>query len=121
LDEANQRVPVQHSLTVPEPTQFAQVPLEDVAGDGKQLRLGDVGTVGKDYQPIIGDAIINGGPGLLLVVEKFPWGNTLEVTKGVEDALKELQPGLSDVHFDTTIFRPATFIDDSINNLSDAL
>ena len=29
----------------------------------------------------------------MLVVEKFPGANTLEVTKGVEDALEKLQPG----------------------------
>ncbi len=34
--------------------------------------------------PLFGDAVINDGPGLLLVVEKFPWANTLEVTRGVE-------------------------------------
>ena len=37
-----------------------------------------------DHQPLIGDAVINDGPGLLLIVEKFPWGNTLDVTRGVE-------------------------------------
>jgi len=31
-----------------------------------------------------GDAIINSGPGLLLVVEKFPWANTLDVTHGID-------------------------------------
>ena len=34
------------------------------------------------YQPLIGDAIIDGGPGLLLVVEKLPWANSLQMTAG---------------------------------------
>ena len=63
--------------------------------------------VGRGHQPLIGDAVINDGPGLLLIVEKLPWGNTLEVTRGVEDALDELRPGLPGVEIDTTIFRPA--------------
>ncbi len=46
-----------------------------------------------DHQPLAGDAVINDGPGLLLVVEKFPWGNTLDVTRGVEQALDESAPG----------------------------
>ena len=40
----------------------------------------------------IGDAIINDGPGLLLIVEKQPWGNTLEVTREVEEALRSTAP-----------------------------
>ena len=60
---------------------------------------------------MIGDAVINDGPGLMLIVEKFPWGNTLDVTRGVEEALEAMKPGLPDVEIDTTIFRPATFIE----------
>ena len=84
---------------------------------GPKVRLGDIGTVTEDYQPIIGSAVIDGKPGLLLVVEKLPWGNTLSVTRDVEKALKDMQPGLTGVKFDTTIFRPATYVDDSINSL----
>ena len=52
---------------------------------------------GRGLQAARGDAVINDGPGLLLVVEKYPWGNTLDVTNGVEQALAEMQPGLPDV------------------------
>ena len=71
--------------------------------------------------PPIGDAVINDGPGLLLIVEKQPWGNTLEVTRDVEAALEALRPGLKDVEIDPTIFRPATFIERSLDNLTHAL
>ena len=57
----------------------------------------------------------------MLIVEKLPWGNTLEVTRGVEAALAELAPGLSGIEIDTTIFRPATFIEMAIDNLTLAL
>ena len=73
---------------------------------GEPLRLGDVADVVQDHQPLIGDAVINDGPGLMLIVEKLPWGNTLDVTAGVEEALDELRPGLPGVEIDTTIFRP---------------
>ena len=54
-------------------------------------------------------------------MEKQPWGNTLDVTKQVEAALEALKPGLADVDIDPTIFRPATFIQRSLNNLTHAL
>ena len=61
--------------------------------DTRRCRLGDVANVVEDHQPLIGDAVVNDGPGLLLVVEKFPGANTLEVTQGVEEALADLAPG----------------------------
>ncbi len=88
---------------------------------GAPLRLGDVADVVESYPAPIGDAVINDGPGLLLIVEKQPWGNTLDVTRQVEAALEALRPGLADVTLDPTIFRPATFIERSLNNLSHAM
>src|SRR6185436_11055665 len=82
---------------------------------------GDVADVRFGSPDPIGDAIINDGPGLLLIVEKQPEGNTLEVTRRVEAALKELEPGLAGLDVDPTIFRPATFIERAIGNLGRAL
>ena len=73
------------------------------------------------HQPLIGDGVINDGPGILLIVEKQPWGNTLDVSTEVERVIAAMRPGLTDVDIDTTIFRPATFIERSINNLGRAL
>ena len=73
------------------------------------------------HQPLIGDAVINDGPGLMLVVEKFPWANTLDLTHGVEEALDELRPGLPGLEMDPTIFRPANFIQLAVHNLTRAL
>ncbi len=50
-------------------------------GTGSRLQLDDVAKVLEDHQPLIGDAVINDGPGLMLIVEKLPWGNTLDVTR----------------------------------------
>jgi multidrug efflux pump subunit AcrB len=55
--------------------------------------------------------VINDGKGLLLIVEKQPTGNTLEVTKNVEKAIEDLKPELKGVDIDPTIFRHATFIE----------
>ena len=83
------------------------------------------------FPPPIGDAVIavagpdgrpgSTGPGLLLIVEKQPTGNTLDVTRNVEKALDDLRPGLKGVDLDPTIFRPATFIERSLDNLKEAM
>ena len=100
---------------IADPKELGKVPVE---GTGGNLRLADVADVKIDHQPLIGDAVVNDGDGLLLVVEKFPGANTLEVTKGVEDALEELRPGLTGIRTDTSVFRPATLIEDAIDNLT---
>ena len=78
--------------------------------------------VGIGHPPPIGDAIINDGPGLLLIVEKQPWGNTLDVTRNVEAALKA--PGAGPRRASSTTRRssgPATFIERSLDNLAHAM
>ena len=119
IDTPNQRLGVRNVLSVISPEDLSKVTVK--VRDGKPLRIGDVAEVVEGHPPMIGDGIINDGPGLLLIVEKFPWGNTLDVTRGVEDALNALRPGLPGMEIDTTIFRPATFIEISIDNLTKAL
>ena len=63
------------------PETLAQVPIYDRKKiDGTPLRLGDVGDVVWGTWPLFGDAVINDGPGLMMIVEKLPWANTLDVT-----------------------------------------
>jgi Cu/Ag efflux pump CusA len=57
----------------------------------------------------------------MMIVEKLPWANTLDVTRGVEEAIEALKPGLPGLEIDTTIFRPASFIETSLKNLSNSL
>ena len=85
------------------------------------LTLGDVAEVRDGNPPLIGDAVINSRDGLLLIVEKQPWGNTLDVTRGVDRALNALAPAMRGVTVDATIFRPATFIEMALANLTQAL
>ncbi|MHB8694373.1 MAG: efflux RND transporter permease subunit [Solirubrobacteraceae bacterium] len=116
IETPNQRLTVHQILPISSPAQLAGIPVARRAG--RSLRIGDVARVVYGSQPLIGDAVINGGPGLLLVVEKFPGANTLEVTKGVDDALRLLAPGLPGIKIDTSIFRQSTFIRTAIHNLS---
>jgi len=89
--------------------------------DGSPLVLNDVANLVYDHQPLFGDAVVNDDRGLMLVVQKLPWGNTLEVTRGVQQALDELKPSLPDMQIDPTIFRSADFIDLAVHNLARAL
>jgi CzcA family heavy metal efflux pump len=118
LDTPQQRLQVQHILPIVTASDLAKVPL--AKRDGKVLRLSDVADVVRDHQPLIGDAVINDGDGLMLIVEKLPWANTLDVTRGVDAALEELRPGLPGIGVDPEIFRPASFIETSIDNLGNA-
>lgn len=119
IDTPNQRFSITHLSAVVRAEDLARIPV--AFRDGSPLQLGNVATVAEGFPAPIGDAVINDGPGLLLIVEKQPQGNTLDVTRNVESALDALRPGLKDVEVDSTIFRPATFIELALKNLNRAL
>jgi len=85
------------------------------------IRLRDVADVVEGAGAPIGDGIVNDVPGVLLIVEKQPWGNTLSVTRAVDAALADLAPALEGIDVDAAIFRPATFIEMSLANLRSAM
>ncbi len=117
IDGPQQRLEVRHVLPLSTPADLAKVTIEG----HPSLRLGDVADVVEGHPPMIGDALLTGGPGLLLVVEKLPGANTLEVTRSVEAALAEMRPGLPGVTLDASVFRAANFIEMAFGNLSKAL
>ncbi len=139
VDTANQRLALRHVPAVYTPEQLGEIviafPTATTSGTtagaaltanaapsfGTPLRIKDVAEVKYDYAPPIGNAIINSRPGLLLIVEKQPWANTLNVTRDVERAMAELKPALGAVEYDTTIFRPATFIERALGNLGHSM
>ncbi|WP_283135028.1 efflux RND transporter permease subunit [Rhizohabitans arisaemae] len=119
LETGDRRLPIRHVLPITAGQDIAAIPV--VNGDGKPVPLSEIAEVVEGHQPLIGDAVINDGEGLMLIVEKLPWGNTLEVTKGIEAAVDALRPGLPGVDIDTTIFRPATFVEVALDNLTTSL
>lgn len=119
IETPTQRIGVRDAVPFATPEDLAKVVVQD--RPGAPLRLGDVADVVVDHQLLIGDAVFTEGQGLLLVVEKLPGANALDVTRGVEEALHALRPGLSGVTLDTSLFRPGTFIERSNHNLVTAL
>ena len=140
VDTANQRLALRHVPAVYTPEELGEIvvgfrgqsgAIQSLAtsatgvtpppSQGTPLRIKDVAEVTYDYAPPIGDAIINSRLGLLLIVEKQPWANTLDVTQNVEKAMAELKPAMGEVEYDTTVFRPATFIERALGNLSHSM
>ena len=121
IDTANQRLGIQHNQPISTPEELAQVAIDDTSGS--HLTLGDVATVVLDHQQLIGDAIVKDGAtadgsGFMVVVEKLPYANTSDVTERVEEALQGLAPGLTGLTMDTSIFRPATYVETSVDHLT---
>ncbi len=116
IDTPNQRLAVRHFSPIQTPEDLAKVPVQ-----GTNLVLGDVATLVEEHQPLIGDGIVNDGSSLLLVIERFPGASTLDVTRGVERAIESLKAGLTGVEVDTQIYRPATFIEQAMDNLTSVL
>lgn len=112
IDTPNQRLTVRHQLPISTPEDFAGVAIE-----GTDLTLGEVTTIVEDHQPLIGDALLGDGPGVLLVIEKFPWADTMAVTRGLEAAIEDLRPSLTGVDIDQHVFRRADFIEAATQNL----
>ncbi|MEC5179375.1 efflux RND transporter permease subunit [Arthrobacter sp. CG_A4] len=118
VESPSQRLGIQHVLPIRTPADLAKVSVEDST---PTMLLGDISQVKEDHQPLIGDAVVGQDAGLLLVVEKFPGTSALEVTEGIEAALKDMEPGLTGITMDTTVFRPATTVQETVNGLSLAL
>jgi Cu/Ag efflux pump CusA len=115
IETPNQRLSIRHQLPISTVATFAKVPLT-----GTTSRVGDVAYLVEGHQALIGDAIIGEEPGLMLAIEKFPGFNTSEVTRGIERALDELKPGLPGVEINTSVYRPASFVERATGNLGRA-
>ncbi len=114
FDTPNQRLGIRHILPITTPEELSKVIVE-----GSKLSLGSVSNIVEEHQPLIGDAIVDESPNLMLIIEKFPWANTVQVTNDVDEALKGLAPGLTGLEINSTLFRPATFIENAVDNLTE--
>ena len=72
--------------------------------------------------PKIGDASVNAKPAVIMTIAKQPNTNTIELTDKLDHAIAEIEKTLpSDIKVNTNIFRQATFIQASIDNIKKAL
>ena len=59
------------------------------------VRIGDVSDVMDAAAPALGDALVDGRPGVVIGIEAQYGANTVEATRAVDRALAELEPALS--------------------------
>lgn len=89
--------------------------------NGNNVYLKDVATVRDTIRETRLDTRINGLQGMTLYVQKQSGGNTVKVTRDVEKTLETLKKDLpADVKIEK-LFDSATFIKDSISNLTETL
>lgn len=90
---------------------------------GGVVRLGDVAQVREGAAVKVGDALIQGEPGVLLSISGQYGANTLAATEAVEAALAEMQPMLAaqGVEVYPRLHRPANFIERALEELGRAL
>ena len=83
--------------------------------DGTPIRLGSVANVSLAGAPRRGSASFNGRDAVVVSVQKAPGGNTLELTKQVEEAIDgfTLPPG---IRIEKDAYRQSDFINLSISN-----
>nr|MDA8174786.1 efflux RND transporter permease subunit [Nitrospiraceae bacterium] len=92
IDGANQRITIR--------SQGQALTTQEIAGtvlvhkEGANVTIGDVAHVAEAPAPQLGGTLINGKPGILIVVDAQYGANTLQVTKALDKAVAELQPAL---------------------------
>ncbi|HZZ80566.1 MAG TPA: efflux RND transporter permease subunit [Gemmataceae bacterium] len=114
-----QHMTVQYSTKVNAPVDLARVVVAH--RNGTPIFLSQVADLKTGNNPFIGEGVVQDEAGLFVVIEKFPWANTLEVTHEVEKAMDALRPSLGGVKIVSRIFRPATFIELALANLRFAM
>lgn len=113
VEGQTQRLAVQHILPITTAGTLGEVTIE---GTTPPLKLSDVTKVVEDHQPLIGDAV-NADPTLFLVVQKFPGADTAQVTRDVEAAMASLAPGMGGITVDTSVYRPASYLESAVRNI----
>ena len=89
---------------------------------GQSVVLSQVAEVDFAARTKRGDAGLNGGPAVILAVQKQPTGDTVNITKEIERMLPELQRVMPQgVKVTDVQFRQATFIETSISNVKKVL
>lgn len=121
IENSNQRIVFQtqgQSLT---PDQMSKIVL--LHEKGANVLLGDVARVVDAQEPPIGAGLIDGQPGIVLVILSQYGTNTVEATQRVDQALEELRPTLTEqgIVLHPNLFRPARFIQTALHNISTSL
>jgi CzcA family heavy metal efflux pump len=121
VESAAQRVPLQtqgQTLT-PEALGHSLIQLQ---GDTR-IQLQDIAKVAWGAEPRIGAALIQGEPGVILVIQSHLHSSLLDVNASVEEALDQLEPELKaeGIQLHRDLFRPADFIHRAVRSMAESL
>ena len=120
LETSNQRFPIRQRATIDSPEDLAAVPV--IVEAGAIVSLGQLADVRIGPADKAGDATIDGKPGVLLLVHKQAYANTLTVSANVQKVIGELETALPEgVTLHRSLFRQATFVERAIGNLNLAI
>lgn len=121
IENDNQRITLRTRGQSVSPETLAEVVLTH--HNGFSVRLKDVASVVEGAQPKLGDGLVNGNQGVVMMVHSQFGANTLDVTRRVEAALEEMKPLLAAqrITLQPALFRPANFIETSIQNINKSL
>jgi len=84
---------------------------------GGSIRLGDISEIEEGYKDVKSYSMVNDKPSVALFVSKQSDANTVEVSRGIREALKELEGKLPAGVELLTIVDQAEFIEKSISNV----
>jgi CzcA family heavy metal efflux pump len=120
LDRPGQRLLAWYDGRAHEPSELALAVLP--GRDGPPVTLAAVADIDAGPGVAVGNALVNGEPGVLLLLVKQPGVNVVAITRAVEDALSSIARVLPrHVRIDRDLFRQATFVEHGVGNLSRAL
>lgn len=123
IEDGNQRVNIRHILPFGTPANLAKTPIVSQPGESIKpgTTVGDVARVVTGHQPLIGNALVGGTPGLVLVIQKLPGASTTKVTSEVQQALASLNLSQDGVTASTTLFQPGTYVTSASDNVRTAV
>ena len=121
IDNPNQRIVIEANDDAPTISRLQSTVIP--RGDGHRLTIGEVATVTATSELPIGAALIDGQPGLQLMISAQYGANTVKVAAAVDKVVgalaRELAPDGIAIRAD--LFRPAGFVDTALGNLSQSL
>ena len=121
IEDANARAIVRSEGQSVTPRQLGEMVLAH--HDGLSIRLKDVADVVEAPEPKIGDALIDGQRGVVLLCYGQYGANTMNVTAAAEHALAEMKQVFASekITVHPSLFRPANFIQTSLHNINVSL
>ena len=120
VESANQRLALGIEAPGGDAAALARAVVAPARGGGTApLLLGDVAEIARGGAPRINGALIDGEPGVFLMVQGQLGANTRDTTRALDGALAQIEPALQreGATLRRDLFRPAGFIETAVGNV----